>query len=230
MSRRRSRPDQERPLQRGRTLRRRGNRVFYVAVEGELTEPSYLSFLNREFADAHQFQIHTLSRRNGLGPSDVVELARSKKDEDSGDEGSQYWAVFDRDQHPDVPQAMRAAREAGIRVAFSHPSFDLWLLLHFIPVHERQRGSSQWIHEKLREQQGFEGYGSGNGDKSVRGVRETALAGRHDVAARYAERLVDDCPTGQCRATTDHASHCDPLRRDPSTDVWQLLVELGIVN
>lgn len=27
-----------------------------------------------------------------------------------------------------------------------------------------------------------------------------------------------------------HAENCDPLKRDPSTDVWRLLVHLGIVE
>jgi len=41
---------------------------------------------------------------------------------------------------------------------------------------------------------------------------------------------VDDCPTEACSAIDGHADHCEPIRRDPSTDVWRLLVELGVVD
>lgn len=227
MSRRRSNPNVERRLQRGPAPRWRGNRVFYVAVEGERTEPDYLSYLNREFGREHQFFVHPLHRPNGMTPSEVVARVL---EEHGGDDQSQHWAVFDRDQHPDIPQAFRDARRYGVRVAFSHPSFDLWLLLHFIPVAEQQHGSSQWIHEKLRQQHGFERFGSASGDKAITEARIVALAGKHEVATERARHLVDDCPRGSCSASAGHAWQCDPSRRDPSTDVWRLLAELGIVN
>ena len=43
----------------------------------------------------------------------------------------EVWAFFDRDQWSDIPQVFAAARRAGVRVAFSHPAFELWLMLHF---------------------------------------------------------------------------------------------------
>ena len=41
------------------------------------------------------------------------------------------WCVFDVDQHPHLTTAVEEARTAGIDVAVSSPSFELWLLLHF---------------------------------------------------------------------------------------------------
>jgi len=64
----------------------------------------------------------------------------------------------------------------------------------------------------------------------VTGQRAQALHGKHTAAAKRAKRLIDDCPTGVCSASGGHATHCDPLHRDPSTDVWQLLTELGVVH
>ncbi|MFD0817890.1 RloB family protein [Micromonospora zhanjiangensis] len=204
--------------------------MFYVAVEGESTEPDYLAFLNHEFGSQHQFLIHPLWKRNGMTPRRVVERALEQRDEVTvGEDRVQLWAMFDRDQHRDIPQAMRYARDNGVRVAFSHPSFDLWLLLHFTGVSGRQGGSSRTVHQKLREFAGFETFDSHN-DKSMTGRRALALQGRHLAAAKRAKRLVDDCPTGDCTSSGGHANHCDPLRRDPSTDVWMLLVELGIVQ
>lgn len=85
------------------------------------------------------------------------------------------------------------------------------------------------IHEKLRRQAGFETFGARN-DKSLRGPRVLALNGKQEDAVKRAKRLVEECSTGECSASNGHAAHCDPLRRDPSTDVWRLLVELGIVS
>jgi hypothetical protein len=230
VSGRRSKPNAERRLQRGAAARWRGNRVFYVAVEGERTEPDYLSYLNREFGQEHQFFVHPLYRPNGMTPSEVVTRVLEVRSNDERRDQSQYWAMFDYDQHPDVPQAFRDARRNEVSVAFSHPSFDLWLLLHFIPVSERQCGSSKWLHGKLRQQRGFERFGSAGGDKAITEARVVALAGKHEIAARRAQRLVDDCPLGSCRASTGHAPQCEPSKRDPSTDVWRLLAELGILN
>ncbi|HEX5493567.1 MAG TPA: ATP-binding protein [Mycobacteriales bacterium] len=70
--RRRSDPRAERPIHRTRSGPRRGNRIFYVAVEGESTEPDYLAYLNQEFGDEKGFLIQVRSERNGLKPRDVA--------------------------------------------------------------------------------------------------------------------------------------------------------------
>jgi hypothetical protein len=227
VTRRRRDSSAERRLQRDSAHPWRGNRVFYVAVEGEQTEPGYLSYLNREFGPEHQFVLHPLYRSNGMTPSEVVARVLEERHDH---EGSQRWAMFDRDDHRDIPQAFREARRHGVQVAFSHPSFDLWLLLHFIPVSEQQHGSSEWIHEKLRRRHGSERFASASGEKAITNSRIAELRGKHYTATRYAQRIVDDCPGGDCSALTGHAPQCDPLRRDPSTDVWRLLAELGIVD
>lgn len=228
--RRRSNPHEERRIHRGPAPTWRGNRVFYVAVEGESTEPDYLAFLNHTFGSRHQFLIHPLYRHNGMSPSRVVARALEQRSEIApGDDRIQLWALFDRDQHQDIPRAMRDARDGGVRVAFSHPSFDLWLLLHFTDASGQQGGSSRLVHQKLRRCPGFETFDSHN-DKSVTGRRAQALDGKHADAVTRAKRLVGNCPTGTCSASSGHAARCDALRRDPSTDVWQLLVELGVVG
>jgi hypothetical protein len=139
--------------------------VFYVAVEGESTEPDYLAYLNKEFGPERQFFIQPLFKRNGMTPRQVVDRALEYHDEVVGsdtnrdDTRGQLWALFDRDQHHGIATAIREARAGGVRMAFSNPSFDLWLLLHFTDVSGRQSGSSRIIHEKLRQHAGFEAFG-----------------------------------------------------------------------
>ncbi|MBD3146961.1 RloB family protein [Microbispora bryophytorum] len=248
--RRRGRLDDERPLTRRPESRRREVRVLYVACEGESTEPDYLQYLNEQFGDGdgrerQPFRIQPVYRKNGMTPSQVVEAARAAAAEDEA------WAVFDRDRWDDIPQAVKMAAESQIELAFSHPSFDLWLLLHFQAFSGAQSGSSKNVVDKLRQTaDAFRDYDK-RGDKSIKGPRRDALKGLEHKAVARARSLIASCPQGECapaRAEPDragrdaqplpsnrwaarsgHAPDCPILRRDPSTDVWRLLVALGIV-
>lgn len=225
--------------------------MLYVACEGESTEPDYLDYLNEQFGDGdgrerRPFRIQQVFRKNGLTPSGVVEAARKAAGEDEA------WALFDRDQWDDIPQAVKAAAESRVELAFSHPSFDLWLLLHFQAFGGAQSGSSKFVVEKLRQAKGadaFKDYGKG-GEKSIKRGRRDALKGREGKAVAYARSLVASCAQGVCKpgraktvlvgndaepqspqewaARSGHVPECPVLQRDPSTDVWRLLVTLGI--
>lgn len=249
--RRRGRLEDERPLVPRLSPRSREVRVLYVACEGESTEPDYLQYLNEQFGDGDEkgrqpFRIQPVYRRNGLTPSGAVAAARQAADEDEA------WALFDRDRWDDIPQAIKAAAENGIEIAFSNPSFDLWLLLHFQPFGGAQGGSSKLVVEKLRQAKNAEAFHAFDkrGDKSIKGSRRDALKGREGVAVAHARSLVAACAHGLCKpadaktepvdragepwsyqdwaARAGHARSCPVLQRDPSTDVWRLLVALGI--
>src|SRR5215471_3347433 len=112
--------------------------------------------------------------------------------------------------------------------SFSHPSFDLWLLLHVQDLTSAEGGRSDAVHEKLRAAEpAFAGYGK-NGDKSLTGIRARALVGSEGEAGKRARRLVDQCPSGACSAAAGHTVDCPPVMRDPSTDVWRLLEALRL--
>lgn len=209
-----------------------------MVVEGEVTERDYLAFLNAEFGDRGRFFIHPTTRRHGMRPLEVVQraidLLRELEREAGGDqdvaEGRvQVWALFDRDQHPCVPQAFATARRTAVQVAFSHPSFDLWLLVHFQNLSSAEGGSSRIVHPRLRAAHPAYATFAVNGEKSVTGARVQALLGREAQAAGHARRLIDDCPSEVCSAAAGHGAECQPLARDPSTDVWRLLEALRIV-
>jgi hypothetical protein len=249
--RRRGRLEDERPLEVRTGTRSREVRVLYVACEGESTEPDYLRYLNDRFGRSdgegrRPFRIQPVSRKNGMIPSEVVDAVRKFAAEDEA------WALFDRDEHHDIPQAAKDAAEHKVELAFSHPSFDLWLLLHFQAFSGAQSGSSKIVIEKLRKAKGaeaFKDYDKRN-DKSVKGARSKALEGREDKAVEHARGLVSSCAHASCKpgpaetepigrdagsqspqkwaARSGHASDCQILGRDPSTDVWRLLISLGI--
>jgi hypothetical protein len=109
-----------------------------VVCEGEITEPQYLTgFKNAWHNPRVDVEIHP---RHGVDPKTLVEEAKKRKQaadraaENEEDENLRYdsvWAVFDRDDHAHIPDAVQMARDNGIELAISNPSFELWLLLHF---------------------------------------------------------------------------------------------------
>jgi hypothetical protein len=227
--------------------------VVYVACEGERTEVDYLYYLNEQFgrgaAERPPFRLIPLARKNGLSPLATVEYVLAEAGEDD-----EKWALFDRDgrdRDQEIPKAVRLAAKKRVEVGFSHPAFDLWLLLHFQAFTGREDGRSDAVIRQLRRVPAFEKYDSHN-DKSVRGPRREALRdkNRERDAVRHAKKLVDQCEGGQCswkEAATEpggeefpvqtpqkwmsrsgHSVNCEPLKRDPSTDMWRLLVSLGL--
>lgn len=247
---RRGTAEDSRPLER-RLGRDQDVRVVYVGCEGEQTEPQYLDYLNDEFGSGapgrQPFQLHAVSKANGLKPSRAVAQVKEIAESDEA------WVLFDRDEHSDIPEALRAAAKARIEVCFSHPSFDLWLLLHFRAFGGAQHGSSKTVVDKLRASNvAFRDYG--RRDKGIGPDRRKALRQREQAAVNRARAMVKQCEHGDCHASaatwdvisraeaetpipwqrwsarSGHHDHCPVMGRDPSTDVWRLLVSLGIAT
>jgi hypothetical protein len=92
---------------------------FLIVCEGTVTEPHYF----RELRRLERVPVDLDIRAGGV-PKTLVERAASANQ-------SQFWCVFDIDEHPFVPEAKQQARDNGIQVAVSNPCFEFWLLLHF---------------------------------------------------------------------------------------------------
>ncbi|MFD7970041.1 RloB family protein [Streptomyces clavifer] len=251
---RKSRKGEERPLEAPTPpppADTRAQRVLYVGCEGESTEPDYLNYLNERFGDGsltggRRFRIQPVFAKNGLTPARAVAQVQAKAEEDEA------WALFDRDQHHDIPEALDLAAEQGTEVCFSHPSFDLWLLLHFQAFGGKRSGSSKDVVDALRQADpAFKDFDKRN-DKSVKDGRREALKKKESAAVRHARSMVDQCEHDRCKVKSTrkdryqwagaperpdplipdsgHAADCPVLDRDPSTDVWRLLVSLDIVD
>lgn len=109
-----------------------------IACEGKNTEPQYL----RDCIDGYAAGLVKLRilPRNGI-PTTVVRVAieererllsERRKSGDRLDSIFRVWAVFDRDEHPEVPEALHLAQQNKIDVAFSNPCFEIWPLLHLV--------------------------------------------------------------------------------------------------
>jgi hypothetical protein len=102
--------------------------VLHVVCEGH-TERDYFQYLNRTHGERHGFILQLVpasqKENQGFKPKSASEAAARCQKTLQGDQSENVWAVFDRDEHTDIYAAFRLARETGLHIAFSSPSFDL---------------------------------------------------------------------------------------------------------
>ncbi|GAA2606670.1 RloB family protein [Actinomadura fulvescens] len=220
----------------------RRQKVLRLVCEG-FTERDYLTRLEDDHGEELSFHIvlspHKQPKK-GYKPLPAVEWAVQERRRLRGKEKNNVWAVFDRDQHSDVDTAIRKAVDNGVKVAFSTPSFDLWLWLHLAPgVPPELSEDNDWVIKQLRTVKEFKDYAKQSGgrdsDDRPKRLNDTQLDKLADKkkAVELARRLVRRCPSGFCDANEKpgfpgHATNCDPLRRDTTTDIYRILEALGI--
>lgn len=191
-------------------------REVVVFTEGDATEVSYIDAIKR-LQDRYAVRVDD----RHPAPTQLVELAiarhrelsRLTRDEELPEaEAPQVWCMFDRDRHPDVDNVIRRATAAGVRVAFSHPCFELWLLLHFRAYGRPAAGACDGLTDLVGKH--VRGY-------KARGKRVTLaeIAGRYQDARTHAQRL---------REQHERDGVTVASQRDPGTDVWEFVDELGI--
>jgi hypothetical protein len=191
-------------------------REVIVFTEGEATEVSYVDAIKR-LQDQCVVRVDDRHGEPGalvrLAIAEARRLARIGRDEGApGNEAPRVWCVFDRDQHPNVDALIRQAEDAGVSVAFSHPCFELWLLVHFRQYGAPAAGVCGGLVDEVDGR--IAGY-------KARGKRValTDVTGRYAHAKEQAERLAKQ---------HERDGISIPTQRDPSTDVWRLVDELGI--
>lgn len=111
---------------RGAASREEGRR-FLVVCEGD-TEKAYFHYVRDAL---HEPGVHVKAvRGKSSDPVHVVERAAAEA-RSAALAFDQTWAVFDHDGRTDrVRRALDVARAAGVRVALSNPSFEVWLTWH----------------------------------------------------------------------------------------------------
>jgi hypothetical protein len=108
---------------------------FVVFSEGKNTEPEYLKSLSKSLSRV----LVKLQIYGGEGtPNTLAETAISyirgtsrRRDLSSYEKNDQVWIMFDRDEHPKVKETIDNFQRAGLKVAYSNPCFEIWLVLHF---------------------------------------------------------------------------------------------------
>lgn len=184
----------------------------FILVEGKKTEGSYLLAYQRSLQDR---VLVTIDEQGGA-PMTLVERAvkvtRAGALEERKGRGRAYdsvWCVFDRDEHPNIDNALRLAAANGINVAFSDPCLELWFLLHFQPqTAGLHRDEAQLLSRAYLKC-----------DKTLNAAASASLSKRHDLACGRAQAL-----------DAKHAGDGSPPRSNPSSDMWRLIEELGTIT
>jgi hypothetical protein len=102
-----------------------------IISEGEKTEPNYF----RGIIKAKGIKGAKLPKSKDNSPMGVVKTAKKEmliaKRAKIPKEDIEVWAVFDKDGHAKLPEAIKMAKDNGINIAFSNICFEFWILLHF---------------------------------------------------------------------------------------------------
>jgi RloB-like protein len=112
---------------------------FILICEGEKTEIVYFNALKKHYRGA-QISIEYVAPAGvpitimDKVKARMVELRQEQRHNLSA-ESDTVWAVFDRDEHHKVTEAIAGCESAGAQVAYSNPCFEVWLLLHHEDYH-----------------------------------------------------------------------------------------------
>jgi hypothetical protein len=180
-------------------------RSILIFTDGQKTEPIYLTHWSRVY---REHVLVTIDDFHGT-PLALVRTAAARRDADlrearrgHGDAYSDYWCVFDIDEHPHVREALELATSNGIHVAVSNPCIELWFLLHFqdqhaaIHRHDAQRRSTEYL----------------NCGKTPTSAALASLASQYEDARRRAQAL-----------DRKHDLDGSPARSNPSSEAWRLV-------
>ncbi len=107
---------------------------FFLFCEGQNTEPEYFKALKNSCTGA-MISIECVAPAGvpetltGLAKKRQKQLNKEKRKNKSAQKDS-VWAVFDKDEHPNVANAIQVCESADVGLAYSNPCFEVWLLLH----------------------------------------------------------------------------------------------------
>ncbi|CAM5376028.1 MULTISPECIES: RloB family protein [Streptomyces] len=217
-------------------------RQVYIFTEGEVTEPEYIDIILKNGTPAEVGRtvdhhiVNSSAKGDGRKPyrmvKDAVRTLRQvereakaaglKRDKDWN--WPQVWVLFDRDDHQSIPEAMRLAEKEDIWIAYSHPCFELWRLLHYTNYTSTFGGVCGDATTRLRSRDGFDAtYGSGA--RPVSGQQAKHV--RNDQVLSKNKRRYLDAKKYAQQINNRHSS-TNPNDCDPYTDVWRF-VEDGLL-
>ncbi len=109
--------------------------MIYIRLfcEGKKTEPNYF---NDYFKAKGFHQPNMASKPKDNSPKGVAKAAKeayshAKKVLKIPEDKIFIWAIFDRDGHAGIPEAIDRLRGTQIGIAFSNICFEYWILLHY---------------------------------------------------------------------------------------------------
>lgn len=189
-----------------KTNTQKTRKVIRVFTEGEKTEPNYFNSIKVELR-LSEVDIKVDGR--GDHTISLVEwVIAEKKSVESSDEDTEWWVVFDKDDHADFNKAIEKAQANGINVAYSNECFELWFILHF-ELLQSAIGRAKY-YEKLT------GLLSRKYDKTNSDIY-SLIKDKEATAIKNARNL---------EKAHDKAGTASFEKRDPSTSVYKLVERL----
>jgi hypothetical protein len=120
-SRRTRRQDHRRPVR----------RRILVLTQGKVTEPAYFDCLRQIYRQVVVVVKDCPKSPHQMLDVGIAEQAKAAKNRE--DRFDSAWVVFDAEERPDEAMLRALRQKAGqheIRLAWSNPCFEVWLLLH----------------------------------------------------------------------------------------------------
>ena len=146
----------------GRAARQqRDDRIFVIATEDTYAPKQYFEALSLP-----RIRVLVLETQDhDSAPAQVVERLidahRNARIHEKVQEGDEFWILIDSDHHfqpnhcAGTVRALDAARQSGFGTAVSNPCFEVWLLLHLVPLSSADIFSSpSAVEAQLRAQLG----------------------------------------------------------------------------
>jgi len=130
-----------------RLAKRKPTQILWIICEGE-TEKYYFQKL-KSAERVERINVRVTTNTSALKIVDYAcNFVQRDRDFENGD---RVFCVFDRDSNSNEQpqQASQKAKEKGIEIIFSNPSFEFWLLLHF--AYLSQRFENDQVLSKLRK-------------------------------------------------------------------------------
>ncbi|MBM4032519.1 MAG: RloB domain-containing protein [Planctomycetes bacterium] len=120
-------------------------RTILIVGEGRETEPNYFDGLKREDAVSARFAV-TVIKGPGFSPEQVLDVALNRMNvaRRRGEDFDEVWCVVDVEglgRHDSLRKMRQSARNADIQLCLSNPSFEVWLLSHFVRIAKSYNGS-----------------------------------------------------------------------------------------
>ena len=111
---------------------RKRNPVVYLICEGSETEIRYFKRFRSRGCNIDIIPISSQYK----SADRLVQKAKATMGNNPyyPEDGDSIWCVFDRDDNSNevLLRAKQSAQKEGYHLAYSNPSFELWLLLHFV--------------------------------------------------------------------------------------------------
>jgi len=122
-----------------------------IICEGKETEPNYFNLLKREDIVTNRFTIKVKRGSGGTRLQIVHSAVKLKVESDIDDQ--EVWCVFDTEElrseesRKDLSAAISLASANSIITFISNPSFEVWLLAHFVRTSKSFRSCDDVIVE-----------------------------------------------------------------------------------